>query len=89
MKQLKRQASALVLRFITGEYAVPLGVWVTREAARKTLSNRPIKFSDKKLMITYAKNLIQKKFGVDIDFILKDSMLLNELGKQKRISAYF
>ena len=88
MKQIKRQASVLVLRFITGEYAVPLGVWVTREAARKTLNNRPIKFSDKKLMLTYAKNLIKKKFGVDIGFLLKDSVLLKELGKQKRLSLF-
>jgi len=88
MKKLKRQASVLVLRFITGEYAVPLGVWVTREAARKTLSNRPIRFSDKKLMLTYARNLIKKKFGVDIDFILKESVLLKDLGKQKRLSAF-
>ncbi|MBW3005053.1 hypothetical protein KY310_04440, partial [Candidatus Woesearchaeota archaeon] len=73
---------------ITGEYAIPLGVWVTREAARKTLSNKPIKFSDKKLMLTYARNLIKKKFGVDIDFILKESVLLKDLGKQKRLSAF-
>lgn len=88
MKQLKRQASVLVLRFITGEYAIPLGVWVTREAARKTLSNRPIRFSDKKLMLTYAKSLIKKKFGVDIGFILKESVILKELGRQKRLSAF-
>ncbi|MBW3005071.1 hypothetical protein KY310_04535 [Candidatus Woesearchaeota archaeon] len=88
MKKMKRQASVLVLRFITGEYAIPLGVWVTREAARKTLSNKPIKFSDKKLMLTYARNLIKKKFGVDIDFILKESVLLKDLGKQKRLSAF-
>jgi hypothetical protein len=88
MKQMKRQSSVLVLRFITGEYAVPLGVWVTREAARKTLNNKPIKFSDKKLMLTYAKNLIKKKFGVELDFILNDSMLLNELGKQKRVTEF-
>jgi len=88
MKKIKRQASVLALRFITGEYAVPLGVWVTREAARKTLNNKPIRFSDKKLMLTYAKNLIKKKFGVDIGFLLKDSFLLKELGKQKKLSVF-
>ncbi|MBD3304277.1 hypothetical protein GF343_03960 [Candidatus Woesearchaeota archaeon] len=88
MKQMKRQASVLVLRFITGEYAIPLGVWVTREAARKTLSNRPVRFSDKKLMLTYAKHLIKKRFGVDIGFILNESVLLKELGKQKRLGAF-
>ncbi|MBW2973469.1 hypothetical protein KY346_03700 [Candidatus Woesearchaeota archaeon] len=89
MKQMKKQASVLTLRFITGEYAVPLGVWVTRQAARKALSNKPIRFSDKKLMLTYAKNLIKRKFGVDIDFLLKESVLLKELGRQKRLGAYF
>ena len=88
MRDMKRQASVLVLRFITGEYAVPLGVWVTREATRKTLSSKPIRFSDKTLMLTYARNLIKKKFGVDIDFMLKESLLLKELGRQKKLSAF-
>ena len=45
--------NVLVLRFITGDYAVPLGVWVTREATRKAMNGKPIIFSDKELMLKY------------------------------------
>src|SRR3989344_1144721 len=40
LKEMKKQASVLALRFITDEYSMPLGVWVTREAARKTMSSK-------------------------------------------------
>lgn len=85
LKQIKRQASVLVLRFITGEYAVPLGVWVTREAARKALNNKPLIFSGKELMLKYAKALIQKKFGYNLDNTIKHSRLLNELNQQSKL----
>ena len=88
LKQLKRQGTALVLRFITGEYAVPLGVWVTREAARKALSNKPISFSDKELMLKYVRVLVKKKFGYDIDNILKKSIILNNLKTQMKLSSF-
>ena len=39
LKKMRRQASVLALRFITGEYFAPLGVWVTRFAARRALKN--------------------------------------------------
>ena len=87
LKELKRQNSVLVLRFITNEYTLPLGVWVTREATRKTLSNKPIKFASKELMLTYAKNLINKKFGFDISDILNQSLVLKGL-KQKSLNMY-
>ncbi len=89
LKNLKRQASVLVIRMITGEYAVPLGVWVCREATRKSLSSKPITFSDKNLMLKYAKSLIQKKFGYDISPILEKSVLLKEMKNQSKLSHFF
>ena len=53
MKQDKRQYSCLALRFITSEYKIPLGVWVCRESARKSIQSKPIKFASEKLMIDY------------------------------------
>ena len=88
LKQMKRQASVLVLRFITGEYAVPLGVWVTRQAARKTLKNKPLEFASMELMLTYAKNLAKKKFKADITNILNSSILLKELKTQAKLTSY-
>jgi hypothetical protein len=76
--QRKRQNTVLALRFITDEYVLPLGVWVTREATRKALSNKPIKFASKELMMNYAKLLAKKKFNIDIEPILQKSKLMKE-----------
>ena len=51
LNEMKKQASVLALRFITGDYTLPLGVWVTREAARNAMSSAPIEFSSKELML--------------------------------------
>jgi len=88
LREMKRQASVLTLRFITGEYALPLGVWVTREAARKALK-KPIKFASKELMLNYAKLLVKKKFGYDIENLTKHSILLKDVGKQKKVMDFF
>jgi hypothetical protein len=81
----KRQGQALILRVITSEYWAPLGVWVVREAVRKTLTNKPMRFYSKDLMLLYAKKLINKKFNVSIDNLLNKSKLLNKNKKQKKI----
>lgn len=85
LKEMKRQASALVLRFITGEYTMPLGVWVCREATRKALASKPVHFNSKNLMLDYCKNLVKNKFGFYADIILRKSRLLKELTSQKRL----
>jgi len=89
LKEVKRQGSILTLRFITGEYAVPLGVWVTREAARKALTNKPIEFSDRELMLKYARALIKKKFNYDLDSLLKESTILKNIKEQVKLSSFF
>ena len=86
MLNVKRQNSVLALRFITDEYVLPLGVWVTREATRKALENKPIKFGSKELMLTYAEQLARKKFGVEIAPLLQKSKLLKE--KQQTITHF-
>ncbi len=85
---LKRQAACLVLRFITDEYSMPLGVWVVREGTRKSLSSKPIEFSDKELMLNYAKALSKKKFGLNIDYILKQSFILRNLNQQSKLVKF-
>ena len=88
MKQLKRQASVLCLRFITGEYAVPLGLWVVRESVRKALINKPIEFASKELMLKYAKSLIKKKFSFCLDNLLKESRLLKSINHQSKLIKF-
>jgi hypothetical protein len=88
LKSMKRQASVLTLRFITDEYWAPLGVWVVREATRNSMSSKPIEFGSKELMLKYAKNFVKKKFNLNLDILLKESKLLDNLNKQKRLADY-
>jgi len=47
-----------------------------------------LNFGSKELMLKYAKALVKKKFGINIEFILKKSILLNRLKTQKKIVEY-
>ncbi len=87
LKELKHQASVLVLRFITGEYAVPLGVWVCREAVRKALNSKPIEFYDRSYMLNYTRLLVKKRFGCSADRLIKNSKLLDKIITQHKLSA--
>ncbi|MFW6220514.1 MAG: hypothetical protein ACOC3X_02460 [Nanoarchaeota archaeon] len=85
LNEIKKKSSVIAIRIISEEYFLPLGVFVTREASRKTINQKPIKFSSKELMLKYAEILIKKKFNINIDKIIKQSKLLNELKTQKKI----
>lgn len=89
LKQIKKQASVLALRFITDEYSMPLGVWVTRESARKSLSSQKIEFSSLQLMIKYAEKLIKKRFNWNINQLLKNSILLKKIKTQTKLREFF
>jgi hypothetical protein len=89
LKRMKRQASVLAIRVITGEYAAPLGVWVTREATRKAMESKPLRFSSRELMLSYAKNLVKNKFGQDVGHIFDNSILLREIKSQRKLNAWF
>jgi DNA repair protein NreA len=88
LRKMKKQASVLILRFITGEYAVPLGVWVVREAVRKALQSRPIFFDNKELMLKYAELLIKKRFSYDVNNLTSKSLVLNRFIKQKTLFEF-
>ncbi len=88
LRELKRQASVIALRFITDEYTLPLGVWVTREAARNALSSKPIAFSDTSLMIRYAELLLNRKFSFNIHLLLGKSILYRKQKFQKKLTAF-
>jgi len=84
MKELKRQASVLVFRFIDDSYLVPLGVWVTREASRIALKNPSISFADKSLSLKYASSFSLRKFNINLNNFIKKSKLLT----QKRLTDF-
>lgn len=84
----RRQSSVLAIRIITEEYTAPLGVWVVREAVRKSLSTEPVRFPDRDTAIGYAKKVALERFGYDIEPILRRSKLVKNLWGQKRLSEY-
>jgi len=88
LRDMKRQGSCLVLRFVTGDYLVPLGVWVVREAVRKVMKSKPLTFSSKELLMSYAKAVAKRKFNCDIEPILKRSKLLADVNLQSKLIRY-
>jgi len=88
LKSKRKQASVLALRFVTDEYWAPLGVWVVREAVRKTMQEKPISFSSKELMLKYSEKLINKKFGFDLNVLFRKSKLLHNMKSQKKLFEF-
>ncbi len=88
LREMKRQASVLALRFITDEYTMPLGVWVTREATRKAMSSNPIEFSSKELMLEYARKLIKRRFSYNVDYLLNVSKVLKNIKQQTKLERF-
>ena len=88
LKKIKRVGSIIALRVITGEYAVPMGVWVVREAVRNTMQNKPLEFADEKLLFDYARIRLKKFFNVNADIFFKQSLLLKERKQQSRLSLW-
>ncbi|MCB9361987.1 hypothetical protein H6504_00995 [Candidatus Woesearchaeota archaeon] len=87
-KAERRRGNMLVIRCITDEYTTPLGVWVCREAARKSTEAKPIVFGDLDLMINYAKLIGMKKFGINLSPILKSSIIIKNRKTQTNLSAW-
>tara|TARA_B100001971_G_scaffold51598_1_gene46732 strand:- start:589 stop:1740 length:1152 start_codon:yes stop_codon:yes gene_type:complete len=80
----KCQASALVLREIRPEYAVPVGVWQIREAIRSAMKNEPYIAENFDDGITFA----AKRMSVSKSEWLSKGNMLSML-KQKSISDFF
>lgn len=88
LKEIKRQASILVLRFELPEYWASLGVWVVRESVRKTLQNESKVFDNKFGMISYAKALALRNFKINIDSFLLNSKLLKNKKEQIKLKEF-
>lgn len=88
LKQIKKKASVLVFRFITDEYEMPLGVFVVREACRKAVMEKPIKFGSKELLLNYAKHFTKQKFGVELEQVLRQSKLLKNIKTQNKLTQF-
>ena len=80
----KCQASALVLREIRPEYAVPVGVWQIREAIRSAMKNEPYIAENFDDGVTFA----AKRMSISKSEWLSKGDMLSML-KQKSISDFF
>jgi len=75
----RRQAGALVLRFITEDYTSPLGVFVVREASRRALLGlQKWSFSSKEELILFGEGFCQRELKVPIEILLKSSKLISQ-----------
>ncbi len=88
LKEMKRQGTVLALRFITDEYWAPLGVWVVREASKKSMNSEPIEFNSNESMMKYAIEFVRETFGYDLNKILRESVLVKQLKTQKKLNEY-
>ena len=87
LDNVRRQASVLVFRFETPDYYLSLGVFVVREAMRKTMGTKPLIFDTKEKLTEKVKELIFGKFGFDLNETLKKSKILENL-KQKKLFEF-
>ena len=88
LRDTRRQASVIALRFITSEYTIPLGVFVVREAVRKTLSNNSLEFGCKELMLKYAELLIKKKFNINLYDLMRHSKVFRSMEQQRKLTKF-
>lgn len=88
LRDIKRQASVLALRFITDEYKVPLGVFVVRESVRKALKNKPLEFGSKELMLKYAEASVKKKFNINVYDLLRHSKIFGNIRHQRKLTKF-
>jgi hypothetical protein len=88
LSEMKKQAGVLALRFVTDEYWAPLGVWVVREAVRKSLNSNPLVFESKELMLKYAEMLTMRKFNINTKTLFDKSRLLNKIKTQRKLVGF-
>jgi len=88
MKDLRRQSSVLVLRFITKEYYLPLGVFVVREAVKKSLEQKVYRTNNLKDALEFVKNFVKEKFGIDVKEVVEKSKIIDQLSKQRTLKEF-
>jgi len=79
-----KQAKVLVLRESYPEYILPLGVWLVREAVRKTLRTGYRKFDDLREVMEYLSTILKVK----VEDWIKVSELLSSSLKQVKLEDF-
>jgi len=76
--QHKKQGRCIIIRVITPEYTVPLGVWVVREAVKKAFESNPVMTESFDASFLVAQKLIKNMFKFSLDSLQKQSYFLNK-----------
>ncbi len=75
LEKIGKQAMVVSIREITNEYTVPAGVWVVREAARKTLATPPTSFSSRNELLEWIHEKIRRPL---IDYSSRSKILAQQ-----------
>ncbi len=86
--ETKRQSRVIAFRFVTREYTAPMGVWVVREAVRKTMETKPIFFDDVSLALKFCEEMVKRRLSYNFDWVSKKSVLLNTSKTQKTLTQF-
>lgn len=81
---IKKQATAIVFREVSGGYIVPLGVWVIRETVKDAFTHPPQSYET----LNLALQEIGKKFQTPLRTWIKTSAILNFIKKQRTLLDY-
>jgi hypothetical protein len=83
LEKIKRQASILIVREITSEYSLPVGIWQLREAVRDAFNQPEEKFATMKEAITRIESRMKLRSGWQ-----EKSQLLRNFKHQKKLTAF-
>jgi len=89
LEKQQRQASVLAIRIELPTYWAALGVWVVREATKKTMENKKLSFADKKEMLESVRKVGMIKFGYDPSKLFKKSKILENIKTQATLGKWF
>ncbi len=62
LRSIKRKAGVIVIREITPQYNVPLGVWVVEEGVRRSLREKYLRFESCNEALDYVRKIVSTKF---------------------------
>jgi len=82
--KIRRQATALVFREIGDAGTPSLGVFKCRETARDALKKKPLTFSNIDLALKY----LETKLTIPLKFWAKESVLLDKIYHQKKLTDF-
>jgi hypothetical protein len=83
LEKIKRQASILIVREITSEYSLPVGIWQLREAVRDSFNQPEEKFATVKEAIARIEGRMKLRSGWQ-----EESQVLKNFKHQKKLTAF-